>query len=390
MKVVNATNISNLYKPHSFPVFEPRPRAKEHSSARIVCVVMFGIRGLSPPSSPLLLAGLLFTDHIPQHKDPNMPSKSPLQERIFTSTPMPPDSDAIHKQYDQSQHLLTDDKDLLRDDTELFSPLSLTDWLHKASLCGIPHVLAETITHFESRDLINADRHGPHQKRLRKAWREVHAAILPDHMMRWDCCASMWLKSEINTGNFRWQKEFGYVHHVLADCRLFDILHADWNRVMLPVLQRPWITPMVIDDYPVEYRVFVQEGVITGVSNYYPQRPLPYRIDDLNAILSNTLKLIKSVDQQWEGGSRGEIQDAFADLMKGKKAKKRDHRSFTADYMVLPDGDVTFLEGGPAHRLDGGAHPCCFEPGNVKGLALDSEKEPLKMSDFIGNLLATQ
>lgn len=306
---------------------------------------------------------------------------------------MEPDSQSFHKQYvpsedvleervEQSQYLLRDNAELLRDDTELFSPLSLTDWLHKASLCGVPHVLAETITHFESRDLINADRHGPHQKRLRKAWREVHASILPAYMMRWDCCASMWLKSEINSGNFRWQKEFGYVHHVLADERLLDILYADWKRVMIPVLQRPWITPMVIDSYPVEYRVFVQEGVITGISNYYPQRPLPYRIQDLSPIIFNTLKLLDAVREEWELGSRGEIQDALADLMKGKKAKKRDHRSFTADYMVLPDGDVTFLEGGPAHRLDGGAHPCCFKPGAVEGIALDSEKAPLKMLEY--------
>lgn len=278
--------------------------------------------------------------------------------------------ESIYKDYTTTQNIL-------RDDTERFSPLSLTDWLCKADLCGINHVPATTITHFETADCINADIHGPHQKRLKKAWREIRANVRPNHMMRWDCCASMWLKSEINSGNFQWCKEFGYVHHPLADGRLLDILYGDWGRVLVPVLQRPWVTPMIIDNYPVEYRVFVQEGVITGISNYYPQRPLPYRMDDLKAVILDTLKLIDSLIEGWGDMNPDEL---LADLSAGKNAKRRDHRSFTVDYMVLPGGMVVLLEGGPAHRKNGGAHPCCFEPGNVEGIALEEGAKPMEIN----------
>lgn len=61
-------------------------------------------------------------------------------------------------------------------------------------------------------------------------------------MVRWDCCAGEHLKYELGTGRPEWQ----------------------------PAFQQ-----LVIDDYPVEVRVFAFDGQIQGVSSYYPPRPLP-------------------------------------------------------------------------------------------------------------------
>ncbi|WP_163450886.1 hypothetical protein, partial [Escherichia coli] len=43
---------------------------------------------------------------------------------------------------------------------------------------------------------------------------------------------------------------------------------------------------------------------------------------------------------------------------------------FTADFVRLADGSISFLEGGPPHTPKFGAHPCCFVAGEIGGVAL--------------------
>ena len=45
----------------------------------------------------------------------------------------------------------------------------------------------------------------------------------------------------------------------------------------------------------------------------------------------------------------------------------------TMDFLVTQQDEVLFLEGGPSHRH--GAHPCCFEPGHIDGIALEDRNE---------------
>ena len=41
---------------------------------------------------------------------------------------------------------------------------------------------------------------------------------------------------------------------------------------------------------------------------------------------------------------------------------------FTADFIATAEG-ILLLEGGPPHEL--GAHPCCFQEGQISGVALE-------------------
>ena len=131
---------------------------------------------------------------------------------------------------------------------------------------------------------------------------------------------------------------------MIDDPRFADILYDYGERngaSSLPVWRRPWITAQIEEGYPVEFRVFARDGGILGLSSYYPQRPLPLTsliMRSCERILQYSERLIEQV------------------------------ANFSADWLVRPDGEILFLEGGPPHHE--GAHPCCFPVGKIQGLAL--------------------
>ena len=110
------------------------------------------------------------------------------------------------------------------------------------------------------------------------------------------------------------------------ELRTFDILY-DYPEEEIPVWQRPWLSARLFMRYPVEYRVFVEEGVVVGISNYYIQRSLaayPSAESDIDAVKRMVVRLVKT---------------ASAD-------------SFSADFMKLDDTSILFLEGGPPFSSD--------------------------------------
>jgi len=142
------------------------------------------------------------------------------------------------------------------------------------------------------------------------------------------------------------------------DFRAFDLI-AEFPLPRISAWARPWLTFDVVDRYPVEYRVFVRDNEIIGISNYYPQRALPHdaRTDaDLTAVRNMTSALIR---EQKLPLNMPEC-DGLLDL-------SRNH--FSADFARLPSGAVLFLEGGPPNTPRWGAHPCCFEGREISGYA---------------------
>ena len=57
-------------------------------------------------------------------------------------------------------------------------------------------------------------------------------------------------------------------------------------------------------------------------------------------------------------------------LTEFRKSHDPDGVHFTADFIVTGKDEILFLEGGPPHEL--GAHPCCFQPGEIQGVALEN------------------
>ncbi len=243
----------------------------------------------------------------------------------------------------------TDPEELRR-----FSPISLGDWLTACQNADVPLVPAERVATIEREDYLSFDQPGEHRQRLIYALNQVRSASLPDHMVRFDCCSGLDIKYRLAKGEPHWRKEFSEL--ILDDPRTFDII-LEYPRPTIPIWRRPWIRPQIIENYPVEYRAYVYDGAIAGISNYYPQRELPSFPEQLAAVREYTAKLI------------GALKPPFLwHLVQTEQRVSPGGLDFTADYIVTANGNMLFLEGGPSHET--GAHPCCFKPNSIDRVAL--------------------
>ena len=200
-------------------------------------------------------------------------------------------------------------------DRARFCTYCLEDWIAAAERAAVPHVPATKVAMFEREDLRHHELHGPHQQRLDKAFAEVARARTGDVMMRW----GLLRHSRAESLDERPTREGSTAPRGPAGARGRPPAARDPRRVPrigVPVWRRPWLGAEIVmeEGWPIEYRAFVKNGELTGISSYYVQRPLPRRDDE-----------------------------------------------------ITTDG-VLMLEGGPPWFM--GADPCCFEPGAVEGLAL--------------------
>ena len=210
-------------------------------------------------------------------------------------------------------------------------------------------------------DYLSWDVEGPHQARLEAMYAQVMQSRLPDQMIRYDCCAGIDLKRTMAQGVFQWEPAFGEVN--LDDPRLMDIIfELPYEEIAL--WQRPWIKPYVLSGYPVEYRVYVRDGRMVGISNYYPQRDLPLFETHLAVISHYTRALIEALEPPfiWNNGLATQINQ------NGDNPLDLDGIHFTADYIVSENNAILFLEGGPPHEFGAGA--CCFLENQIDGIAL--------------------
>ena len=221
--------------------------------------------------------------------------------------------------------------------------ISLGAWLRLTEQLGIPSIPAMQITSIPISDIWPIfDGQPPASNEGRAAFAALGEAGLPHTILRWDCCAGYEVKYRLGTGHPEWHPDF--IRPMIDDPRFADILYDYGERngaSSLPVWRRPWITAQIEEGYPVEFRVFARDGGILGLSSYYPQRPLPLTsliMRSCERILQYSERLIEQV------------------------------ANFSADWLVRPDGEILFLEGGPPHHE--GAHPCCFPVGKIQGLAL--------------------
>ena len=248
-----------------------------------------------------------------------------------------------------------------------FNPYSLGDWLAACTRARVPFVSAEHIATIETHDILHFDTPGPHQQRLNDAWEEIDRAKKPGHMLRWDICTNLHLKSRLAHGQPEWHPDLQEL--TVDDPRFYEFCF-EWQRLAMPVWQRPWVKACIEDRYPVEYRVFVKDGEIIGVSSYYPQRPLRFSAPEIEGVCSLTRRLIDVTPPPYR------LLKSLEREVRGLPDKRlvtpgRDDQEFTADFLVRPDGWIVFLEGGPLRRASG----CCFK-GEPIGIALVDEHDP--------------
>jgi len=244
-----------------------------------------------------------------------------------------------------------------------FCPVSLGDWLRAWQARSIPHVPAHLMGMASVDDCMSFDTEGPHINRLSTAFQGAAQARTQGRMIRFDCCSSMELKQRMASGQTDWQPEFAIP--VLDDPRLMDIL-SEFPRPDVPIWSRPWIVAAKVQNYPVEYRAFVRDGLVAGISSYYPQRPLPRFEDQIRTVNHHTEVLADWIQRET---AKPLLWPQSPHMLKAQgDGMDPNGVHFTADYLVDEAGGILFLEGGPPHEM--GAHPCCFRPGEIKGTAL--------------------
>ena len=170
-------------------------------------------------------------------------------------------------------------------DRDQFCPYSLEDWIAAAERAAVPHVPATRVAMFEREDLRHHEYHGPHQQRLDEAFADVARARTGDVMMRWDCCATAELKAAMSDRSENGPPPREIRQALAVDHRLLEILD-EFPRIGVPVWRRPWLGAEIVIEggWPIEYRAFVKNGELTGISSYYVQRPLPRRDDEIDAV----------------------------------------------------------------------------------------------------------
>lgn len=238
-----------------------------------------------------------------------------------------------------------------------FYPVDLGEWLALCDLAKVPYVPAMEIARASTLGIQEGE---VEPERVRQFWLSIRDADVDypaGFMLRWSCCSMERVKSRLARGSAEWHPDFMQLS--VNDFRA-DMMIEDFDRPTIAAYVRPWLQFAMEGQYPVEYRAFVRENALLGVSSYYPQRPL-IKADqttlDIRTVSSFVRRLI---DRQRKP------------VLSPHLAREMDLtlNCWTADFARLPSGAIVFLEGGPAHGKHWGSHPCCFRDGEIEGVAL--------------------
>lgn len=255
----------------------------------------------------------------------------------------------------------------LRERPGAFIGTSLKGWLDEVREAGIACVPAEQIG-CVARDLVMHfdDDVKPDAQSL-DAYSRLQAQLLavsPQSMVRWDPCAPIGIKLAMQNGCEPGQIPDDARDLSFGDPRAFDILY-EYPAMDVPIFSRPWVHPLVVDGYPLEFRVFIKDSEVIGVASYYLQRPLPENEQSWHWTAEATRLSEKLIASMTGRGSFPAMPyyGARGFDVSGTKIHA------TLDFLVSQDGPrMLFLEAGPP--FGAGAHPCAFEGKEIKGVAL--------------------
>lgn len=254
-----------------------------------------------------------------------------------------------------------------------FCAASLTAWMERVNAAQVPAVPAEVVATLEVDALLHYDSpDAPATKKAMAALEQLNAAVDEHTMLRWDCCASDGVKFSLGEGTLPSVNERQLSP---SDMRAFDILFA-FPSDQVAVVRRPWVAADTLEGYPVEFRVFVENGEVVAVANYYLQRPLP-----------NT-EAVRRAARQAVRHSQAILAAVRAQCAVPAMPHQPNPEKVAAtlDFLVTPEQDVVFLEAGPGHYF--GAHPCAFlnpdgrSVAPLTGLCLASGKPAISLAEL--------
>ena len=239
-----------------------------------------------------------------------------------------------------------------------FIGTSLGAWMERVKLAGVPVVPASVIAELPREVFRRAEEMHEGDKMHWDAM-AIALSLVPENCMaRWDACSCLELKGAMALGRAPTHAE--RTELPWHDPRAFDILQ-EFPADSFHVWQRPWIEAMKVDGYPVEFRVFVRNGKVIGVANYYPQRALPETAEFLGLAQRCEEATDRVVAYRTSTGEIPWMQTYAGGFDESKV-------SATLDFFATQDGEVMFLEAGPPYGA--GAHPCSFIDREISGVAL--------------------
>ena len=297
-----------------------------------------------------------------------------------------------------------------------FSCLSMGNWHTLCEAAGIEITPGRVVAVINPVEAFDAQMIGVNERNMGF----LHAItngiqdIAEDEILRFDACVSGEMKAEIGAGRVSggvvetkgWRRrEDGVVFPEMPDQRIVQQMMDDPQNAA-PVWVRKWVEPVMLpgsadagyaaarqaheaeleegqtlasdagDLFPCEWRVFVRNGAVVAVGNYYPQIARGTTPEDEAVALAMVAEAKRAAEtlvaRLAEAGAiphhpRYEDRDGF----------DPDGVHFSLDFLEVEDADaphgrrLVMIEGGPAHlrNPNWGAHPVSFgvaeEPSGI-------------------------
>lgn len=276
---------------------------------------------------------------------------------------------------------------------DVFPAVSLSHWVDLAKDAGIAHVPAEVVCSIPVHVILESESQLPEHAVYWEKLAAARAQMGAGDMLRTNACASSDMKFMMQEGGLNTSDEYANSpDSVNPDVKTWrSLAHLGCPRISdiaysypgadMAILKRPWVEARREGSHPVEYRVFVDNGSVVGLANYYIQRDIPLDPQVDNEIREALSMAKQLVDHMAHTGSLP--FNLGADPLEFDSEKI----SCTMDFLVAENGDVLFLEAGPA--FGAGAHPCAFMKNwdgtgkiQVQGVCLGLGQTPLALEDF--------
>jgi hypothetical protein len=245
----------------------------------------------------------------------------------------------------------------------LMQAASILTWCRIAEVAGVPYIPVEVIATISMPAVFELlDGHsltGVDAEQLAKA--EAYAEA--GGFWRTELCAGDQVKYAMSEGQPLPEK----LPLFLDDPRLIE-LH--WGMPEITIVGRPRLTPVRVNGYPVEFRVFLgptleAEG---AVSWYYPQAgPIDLRTQGEQFQYPRWLSEAMSWSR-WYGRTLYEkraelgLVPWLAEVNEGVETAAI---GATLDFMLTQELGLVLVDAGPGYGY--GAHPCCFIDQPVQG-----------------------
>lgn len=296
-----------------------------------------------------------------------------------------------------------------------FEVRSLVNWIEIAKLSDVPHIPLKVIATVPTDviDAIISEKPHPQSKTVFDTLMEGMESVPSSWMVRHDHSGSNDLKIAAAIGELPDDGNEGVGWTTIGnrpipkfwDERIVKSMAQSLSETQTFVA-RPWIKAKMrtgldphragtdLEDtgsWPCEWRVYVMDGKVAGISNYYIQSEATGSESDFASVdkaRQYTEEVIETLKRQNLLPFEPMIHQIQRSSKKVQEKMPLGSINFSLDFLETEDGDLVLLEGGPAYTPPPyyyGAHPCAFKGKEwPEGVAfkLDDGVHPIEIPEL--------